>query len=150
MKMAAIIIVFIICVLTLVYIHYNRLSTIAMVVWAVPVAVILAWGALSPSWNKPFGLLVQQAHTQVNMGMAFDQRDQMMLVAVIIAGLLVLGTVIYMHFYHVSLIYMICLAATIIVLVSWPLLSPSWNKPFGDAVKPQPEETEYVFNVKEE
>ena len=55
MKMIAITIVLIICVLTLVYIHYNRPSTIAMVIWTVPVVVILAWEALSPSWNKPFG-----------------------------------------------------------------------------------------------
>lgn len=150
MKMAAITIVFIICVLTLVYIHYNRLSTIAMVIWTVPVAIILTWGALSPNWNKPFGYLVIQAHTQVNTGVTFNQRSQMMMVAIIIAGLLILSTTIYMHFYHVSLIYMICLAATMIVLVSWALLSPSWNKPFSDAVKLQLTETEYVFTVKEE
>lgn len=45
----------IICLSFLVCLHFFRLTIFSIALWAVLVSLALGWGALSPSWDKPFG-----------------------------------------------------------------------------------------------
>lgn len=52
----------IICLIFLVCLHFFRLTIFSIALWAVLVSLALGWGALSPSWDKPFGYTFEEVN----------------------------------------------------------------------------------------
>ena len=71
--LAGVILAGIICLSFLVCLHFFSLTIFSIALWAVLVSLALGWGALSPSWNKPFGYMFEE----VNVVPSQDDDDGM-------------------------------------------------------------------------